>query len=124
MKSNQHKRSDLSHRYHTRVMANVMYSTLVTCLVELFLVTNLSMLADYAEEAQWSNALLARISSSDTVIVLGYVIFGIAIFTLTFLILQEKSIAYISRISDAIESISEGDLNTSVEVVGDDEFSS
>ena len=124
MKSKQRKRSDLSHRHHTRVMANVMYSTLVTCLVELFLVTNLSMLADYAEEAQWSNALLARISSSDTVIVLGYVIFGIAIFTLTFLILQEKSIAYISRISDAIESISEGDLNTSVEVVGDDEFSS
>ena len=124
MKSNQHKRSDLSHRYHTRVMANVMYSTLVTCLVELFLVTNLSMLADYAEEAQWSNALLARISRSGAVIVLGYVIFGIAIFTLTFLILQEKSIAYISRISDAIESISEGDLNTSVEVVGDDEFSS
>ncbi len=30
---------------------------------------------------------------------------------------------YISRISDAIQNISEGDLNTSVEVVGDDEFS-
>ena len=30
---------------------------------------------------------------------------------------------YISRISAAIQNISEGDLNTSVEVVGDDEFS-
>lgn len=60
----------------------------------------------------------------DTVIVLGYVLVGIVIFAVTFLILQEKSIAYISRISDAVTSISEGDLNTTVEVLGDDEFSS
>lgn len=101
-----------------------MYSALVAFLVEIFLVTNISMLAGYAEEARWSNAFLSMANRFDTVIVLGYVLVGIVIFTVTFLILQEKSIAYISRISDAVTSISEGDLNTTVEVLGDDEFSS
>ena len=57
-------------------------------------------------------------------VVLVYVLIGILIFSVTFMLLQEKSVAYISRISDAIRDISEGDLNTAVEVVGDDEFSS
>ena len=117
-------KNDLRHRYHTRIIANVVYSALVAFLVEIFLVTNISMLAGYAEEARWSNAFLSMANRFDTVIVLGYVLVGIVIFAVTFLILQEKSIAYISRISDAVTSISEGDLNTTVEVLGDDEFSS
>lgn len=124
MKSKKSGRNDLSHCYHTRVIANIIYSTLVTCLVEIFLVTNLSMLAGYAEESSWDNALLGMIHQSDIVIVLGYVLVGIVIFAVTFLLLQEKSISYISRISDAMSNISEGDLNTSVEVIGDDEFAS
>lgn len=124
MKSKKSGRNDLSHCYHTRVIANIIYSTLVTCLVEMFLVTNLSMLAGYAEESSWDNALLGMIYQSDIVIVLGYVLVGIVIFAVTFLLLQEKSIAYIGRISDAMSNISEGDLNTSVEVIGDDEFAS
>lgn len=124
MKSKKSGRNDLSHCYHTRVIANIIYSALVTCLVEIFLVTNLSMLAGYAKESSWDNALLGMIYHSDIVIVLGYVLVGIVIFSITFLFLQEKSIAYISRISDAMSNISEGDLNTSVEVVGDDEFAS
>lgn len=86
--------------------------------------TNLSMLAGYANDAEWEGALLAMIYSSDTMIVLGYVLVGIVVFSVSFLLLQEKSIAYISRISDAIENISHGDLNTSIDVIGDDEFSS
>ena len=124
MKNNRTGKSDLSHRYHTRVITNIIYSMLITCLIEVFVVTNLTMLAGYAQEAQWDSALMALVRESDVAIVLGYVLVGILIFSVTFLILQEKSIAYISRISDAIQNISEGDLNTSVEVIGDDEFSS
>lgn len=124
MKSNKTGKSDLSRRYHTRVVTSVIYSAVVTCLIEMFLVTNLSMLAGYAEESEWDNALLAMIYNSDTVIVLGYVLLGIVIFSVTFLMLQEKSIEYIGRISDAMQNISEGDLNTTIEVIGDDEFSS
>lgn len=124
MKNNMSGRSDLRRRYHTRVITNIIYSTLVACLIEVFLVTNLTMLAGYAKESEWDNALLVMVYNSDTIMVLGYVLLGIVIFSVTFLLLQEKSIAYITRISDAMQNISEGDLNTSVEVEGDDELSS
>ena len=116
-------KNDLRHRYHTRVIANVVYSALVAFLVEIFLVTNISMLAGYAEEAQWSNAFLSMANSFDTVIVLGYVLVGIVIFSVTFMILEEPGIRYLGRISDAVQSISQGNLNTEVDVTGDDEFS-
>lgn len=124
MKNKKTGRNDLSHRYHTRVVANIIYSTVIVCLIEIFLVTNVSMLAEYAQEGQWNSALFNLVLESDTVVVLVYVLIGILIFSVTFMLLQEKSVAYISRISDAIRDISEGDLNTAVEVVGDDEFSS
>ena len=123
MKNNGRK-SDLSHRYHTRVIANIIYSTLVACLIDVFLVTNLTMLAEYAKRSEQSSAFLNIVAQSDVVVVLVYVLVGILAFAVTFLLLQEKSAAYISHISDAIERISDGDLNTQVEVVGDDEFSS
>ena len=123
MKNNGRK-TDLSHRYHTRVITNIIYSTLVACLIDLFLVTNLTMLAEYAQRSEQSSALLNMVRQSDVVVILVYVLIGILAFSITFLLLQEKSAAYIGRISDAVERISEGDLNTQVEVVGDDEFSS
>ncbi|RHV87918.1 sensor histidine kinase [Clostridium sp. OF09-36] len=114
----------MSHRYHTRVIVNIIYSTLVACLIDIFLVTNLTMLAEYAKRSEQSSALLNMVGQSDVVVVLGYVLIGILAFSVTFLLLQEKSAAYIGRISDVVERISDGDLNTKVEVVGDDEFSS
>ena len=123
MKNNGRK-TDLSHRYHTRVITNIIYSTLVACLIDLFLVTNLTMLAEYAQRSEQSSALLNMVRQSDVVVILVYVLIGILAFSITFLLLQEKSAAYIGRISEAVERISEGDLNTQVEVVGDDEFSS
>ncbi len=123
MKNNGKKR-DLSHSYHTRVVTNIVYSTLVACLIDGFLVMNLTMLAKYAKRSDQSGALLTLIAQSDVVVVLVYVLIGILVFAVTFLLLQEKSAAYIERISDAIERISDGDLNTKVEVLGDDEFSS
>ncbi len=123
MKNNGKKR-DLSHSYHTRVVTNIVYSTLVACLIDGFLVMNLTMLAKYAKRSDQSGALLTLIAQSDVVVVLVYALIGILVFAVTFLLLQEKSAAYIERISDAIERISDGDLNTKVEVLGDDEFSS
>lgn len=124
MKNKRSARSDLRYRYRTRVIANIMYSTLLACLVEIFLIVNLSMLSEYAQDSQWDNALLVMIYHSDPVITVGYVLIGIMVFSIAFLLLQEKSIGYIDRISQAVRNISEGDLNTSIEVVGDDEFSS
>lgn len=106
------------------MIANIVYSTLLACLVEMFLVTNLTMLAVYAKKSEWDNALLGMIGESDVIIVLGYVLVGILVFSVTFLMLQDRSVRYVGKISDAMNSIAEGDLNTTVDVVGDDEFSS
>lgn len=116
-------RNDTSKRFHTRVVTNILYSALITSLIEVFLVTNLSMLTDYIKRSRELPAILQMVDRMDAVVVLAYVLVGIGIFSVTFLMLQEKFTRYIGRLSNAIQSISEGDLNTTVEVVGDDEFS-
>lgn len=61
---------------------------------------------------------------SGTIGVLCYVLLGIVVFSALFLILQKRSLDYIRKLYEAMQSISEGNLNTEVEVIGDDEFSS
>ena len=81
MKNKKNSRQDFSHCYQTRMIANIVYSTLLACLVEMFLVTNLTMLAGYAKKSEWDNALLGMIGESDVIIVLGYVLVGILVFS-------------------------------------------
>ena len=116
-------KNDINHRFHTRVIANIFYSAIVTVLIEIFLVTNVSLIASYMRSAQKDNVFLEMLTSFDVVVILIYVVFGIGIFAVTFLLLQEKSMRYIGRISDAMQRISEGDLNITVDIEGDDEFS-
>lgn len=116
-------KSDISRRYHTRVITNIVYSAIISCLVEVFLVTNLSMIARYMEEAGRSGWMIRAVLEHHIVVVLLYVLSGLVLFSITFMILQEPSIRYISRLSDAIHDISQGDLNTSIEIIGDDELS-
>ncbi len=116
-------KSDLSRRYHTRVITNIIYSTVVACLVVVFLVTNLAMIGEYAVESGREDSFAAIFYQPGTIIVLLYVLAGIAVFAGTFLILQSRSMNYITKLSAAVRNIAEGDLNTAVDVVGDDEFS-
>ncbi|RKD32024.1 sensor histidine kinase [Lacrimispora algidixylanolytica] len=116
-------KSDINRRFHTRVVANIFYSAVVTVLIELFLVTNISLIASYMKNTDRDNAFVELLTTFDAVVILIYVVFGIGIFTVTFLLLQESSMRYIAKISDAMHSISEGDLNITVDIEGDDEFS-
>ena len=117
-------KSDMSRRYHTRVVTNILYSAVISCLVEIFLVTNVSMIARYMEESGRMNRLLQAVLDYHVAVVLVYVVSGLVLFAVMFMILQEPYIRYISNISDAVQSISEGNLNTTIDVIGDDEFSS
>lgn len=116
-------KSDMGRKFHIRIFTNILFCAVVTGLIEVFLLTNLSMLAEYTISQGKANAVAVRIAESDAIVVLLYVLAGIAIFSAVFMLLQEKTIRYICRISDTIEKISEGDLNIKVEVVGDDELS-
>ena len=117
-------KNDMNRRFRTRVITNIFYSAVVTVLIEIFLVTNVSLIATYMDNAGIDNFFISILLTFDVVVILMYVLFGILVFTVTFMILQEKSLRYITKISDAMQNISEGDLNVTVEVEGDDEFSS
>ncbi|MFR1833520.1 MAG: sensor histidine kinase [Lachnospiraceae bacterium] len=116
-------KNDMSGRFYARVLANIFYSAIVTCLVEIFLVTNVSMVMDYLRESGRGGRFVRAVQSG-TIGVLFYVILGIIVFSVLFLLLQKRSLEYIRKLYEAMQNISEGDLNTEVEVIGDDEFSS
>lgn len=116
-------KNNIGRRFYTQVLTNIVYSTLIACLVEVFLITNIDMLATYLVETESSLASLTVLFRMGTITTILYVILGICIFSLTFLLLQRKSLKYIGKIAVAVQNISEGDLNTEIEVLGDDEFS-
>lgn len=105
------------------MILNILYSAVITCLIEVFLIANVTMITTYLQETRYGDSFFLQLTRQDTFMVLIYVILGIGIFSVTFLALQERYMRYIGRISAAIQNISEGDLNTTVEVIGDDEFS-
>ena len=115
-------KNSLNGRYHTRVVVNIIYSTVVACMVMVFLVTNLSMIGQYAAERGMENSLVLLFYRPGTMIVLLYVLLGIGVFSVSFLLLQSRSMRYISRISSAMREIAEGDLNITLDVEDDDEF--
>jgi len=112
----------MARSFYGKVLINIFYSTLVACLVEIFLIANVDMLTGYLEKTKEGAAPFLRIFQMGTITTILYVLIGILIFSATFLLLQRKSIKYIGKIASAIQNISEGDLNTQVEVIGDDEF--
>ncbi len=116
-------KNDMSRRYHTRVITNIIYSAILACLVEAFLVVNLSMAGRYAVENGREESLVAMFYQPGTLVIMLYLLIGVAVFSATFLFLQREALSYITKISAAMQNIAAGDLNTSVEVVGDDEFS-
>ena len=115
-------KNSLNGRYHTRVVVNIIYSTVVACMVMVFLVTNLSMIGQYAAERGMENSLVLLFYRPGTMIVLLYVLLGIGVFSVSFLLLQSRSMRDLSRISSARREIAEGDLNITLDVEGDDEF--
>ena len=116
-------KNSMGSSYRFRVLTHIVYSAIITCLVEVFLITNLSMVARYIQQSGKVSALVHFILDKHLAVVILYVLVGIVIFSVTFMILEEPGIRYLGRISDAVQSISQGNLNTEVDVTGDDEFS-
>ena len=45
-------KKDMSRRFRTRMVMNIVYSTVVACLVEVFLIANVSMISSYLRETR------------------------------------------------------------------------
>lgn len=109
--------------FRGKVLSSIIYSLLITCAAEFFLVRSLLVAADFGTEVMPDNRVFRGISEFRVTAVLLFVLFGIFLFSLVFWILQRRSFVYISRISETMEDIASGDLDSRVEVDGDDEFS-
>ena len=116
-------RDDLEKKFQTKVIVNILFSLVVSILVETLVVSNISVFSGLHIINHENDTLLVRGSGSDLVVILVLVIFGIGVFTATFWGLQRKSFIYIDDILHAIKKMSAGDLNTNVAVKGDNEFS-
>ena len=117
MKSNRQK------KFHTRVLANIIYSLVITMLFEVFFVNVIVSMSLYSNMKQSQNELVFSAVHFETVVVLFFVLFGIVLFTAIFYLLQRRSFSYIQKLSDAMRAIAEGNLNTYVQVEDDNEFS-
>ncbi len=116
-------KNNIGRRFYTQVVVNILYSAVIACLIEVFLITNIDMLVTYLVETNSALASLVTIFRMGTLTTILYVLLGISIFSMTFFLLQRKSLKYIEKIASAVQNIAEGDLTTQIEVVGDDEFS-
>ncbi len=116
-------RNNGNRHFYMQTVSNMAYSTVIACLIEVFLITNIDMVVSYLEKSGHAGTPMLAFFRLGTLTTITYVILGILIFSVTFYLLQAKSLRYIERIAAAIQNISEGDLNTTVEVMGDDEFS-
>lgn len=117
------KSRDVSRSFYWHMAVNIGYSALIACMAEIFFLTNLSIISRYMREMGREGFFLLEGSQGELIRVLLYVLLGIAVFSVSFLFLQRKTMNYMGEISRAMQSISEGDLNTAVEVIGDDELS-
>lgn len=116
-------KNNIGRSFYTQVIVNILYSAMIACLIEVFLITNIDMIVPYVIEKEGIPAVLAGVFRMGTITTILYVILGIGIFSLTFFLLQKRSLKYIGKIAAAVQNISEGDLNTEIEILGDDEFS-
>ena len=116
-------RDDLEKKFQTKVIINILFSLVISILVETLLLSNISMFSGLHIINRENDTLLIRGNGSDLVVILILLVFGIGIFALSFWILQRKSFEYIDDILLAIKKISDGDLNTNIDVKGDNEFS-
>ena len=117
------KSKDVSRSFYWHMAVNIGYSALIACMSEIFLLTNLSIISRYFREMGRENLFTDGGGQGELIRVLIFVLLGIAVFSVSFLFLQRRTMRYMAEISQAMQNISEGDLNTAVEIIGDDEFS-
>ena len=104
-----------------KVIANIIYSAVITCVVEMILIWCFAKFSLQLAESQSAGGL--SIAASQTIVVLLFVLFGIILFSVIFWLFQRKSYDYIKQILDAVRNISSGDLNTTLDIQEDNEFS-
>ncbi|SFG39914.1 sensor histidine kinase [Oribacterium sp. WCC10] len=105
-----------------QLVANIAVSTVIASVIEVFLITNITAITSFLYQTGNTSPAIQRFAFGSTISVLLFVLLGIVIFSFTFLMMQRKTARDIEAIANAVQQISEGDLSTSLEVMGEGEF--
>ena len=113
------KNNDITKRYRTRFILNIIISAFITCLSVGLLILNMGRLIgiimgfDKAEAESYAHSTEA---------IFFYILAAVILFAVVFYLFQRDSLRYINQISEGISAIEKGDLESRIEVRGDDEF--
>lgn len=105
-----------------QLIAHISIAAVVTMLLLVFLITNLTAISDFLYQTGGSFGGLQQLSLGSTAMILLFVLLGILIFSAVFLLLQRKMARDIETIANAVKQISEGDLSTHLELDGEGEL--
>jgi two-component system sensor histidine kinase VanS len=107
---------------HAQLTGSMTFAAVVSALSTLLLVFALTAVRDYLQRTEKNDSVLLGLLEMDTLVILFCVLFGIAVFAVVWFHRVSASVRNLGAICTAMQDISEGDLNTSVEVNGDDEI--
>ena len=105
-----------------QLMAHIGIASVITIIILVFLITNLTAITSFLYQTGNDSQALQRFALGSTISVLLFVLLGILLFSLIFLLLQRKMARDIETIAHAVKQISEGDLSTRLELEGEGEF--
>ncbi len=109
--------------YLMQLFINIGLSTVITAILEIFLVTNITSFSEYLYQTGNDAPTIQSFAFGSTLSVLLFVLFGIVIFALVFMILQSRVARNIEKIALAVEQISGGDLETELDIEEEGELS-
>ena len=105
-----------------QLMAHIGIASVITIILLVFLITNLTAITSFLYQTGNDSQALQRFALGSTISVLLFVLLGILLFSLIFLLLQRKMARDIETIARAVKQISEGDLSTRLELEGEGEL--
>lgn len=116
-------RSDIRRGSFRRILVHAFISGVITWLVEMFLLTNVSLFGKIMERSRTADAYINGLENLGLIWIGVFTVVGVFVFCICFVALEDRTVKYIAEISDAMWQISSGDLNTVVEVKGDSGYS-
>ncbi len=115
-------KDDLFKTFRRRIFVYALTSIAITCAAELVVVFNLRMIVEFLRRNGYRNSLLGRDGLNQQAQIAILVIAGGIVFLASFTLLMDGLIRYVREISNGINRIAQGDLNTQISVRGNDEF--
>lgn len=105
-----------------QLMAHIGIASVITIIILVFLITNFTAITSFLYQTGNDSQALQRFALGSTISVLLFVLLGILLFSLVFLLLQRKMARDIETIAHAVKQISEGDLSIRLELEGEGEL--